>query len=157
MKEGNSLAFVDTNILVYAFDRSEGKKHTLAAGLIGSLWQSRSGCISIQVLQEFYVAMTRPKGQGLSLQESQRIISSFAYWQIVSPKVNDILQAIEIQNKYKFPFWDSLIIQSALVCNCNKLYSEDLSHGQMIEGVKIVNPFLNERQNLNSNRNRSAK
>ena len=63
MREGSPFAFVDTNILVYAFDRSEGEKHVMAAELISSLWQSRSGCICIQVLQEFHVAIVRPKRQ----------------------------------------------------------------------------------------------
>jgi predicted nucleic acid-binding protein len=142
MKGERSLAFVDTNILVYAFDRLEVEKHAAAAELIKTLWQTKSGCLSTQVLQEFHAAVTRPKKQGLSLKESQEIISSFAYWPIYAPKPNDILQAIDIQSQYKLSFWDAMIVQSAAASQCELLYSEDLSHGQVIAGVCVVNPFL---------------
>lgn len=142
MKEGSPLFFVDTNILVYAFDRLEGEKHFKAVRLVESLWETRSGCLSIQVLQEFHSAVTRPRAKTFSLKESQEIIRSFAYWEVYSPKPNDILQAISIQEKNILSFWDALIIQTAISSGCQSLYTEDFSNGRIIDGVKIINPFL---------------
>ena len=141
MKENDPICFVDTNILVYAFDRLEGQKHELAARLLETLWKSRTGVLSTQVLQEFHVAITRQKKRGISLKQSQEIINSFSYWPIYTPRANDIVQAIDLQERYQLSFWDSLILQSAISSKCKKVYSEDLSHGQVIEGVQIVNPF----------------
>lgn len=142
MKEGSPLFFVDTNILVYAFDQLEGEKHFKAVRLVKSLWETRSGCLSIQVLQEFHSAVTRPRAKAFSLKESQEIIRSFAYWEVYSPKPNDILQAISIQEKNILSFWDALIIQTAISSGCQSLYTEDFSNGRIIDGVKIINPFL---------------
>lgn len=142
MKEGSPLFFVDTNILVYAFDQLEGEKHFKAVRLVESLWETRSGCLSIQVLQEFHSAVTRPRAKTFSLKESQEIIRSFAYWEVYSAKPNDILQAISIQEKNILSFWDALIIQTAISSGCQSLYTEDFSNGRIIDGVKIINPFL---------------
>ena len=142
MKGGKALFFVDTNILVYAFDLMEEKKHLKAVKLIESLWETKSGCISIQVLQEFHSAVTRQRAKTFSIKESQEIIRSFTYWEVFSPKPDDILQAISIQEKHILSFWDAIIIQSAVASGCQFLYSEDFSHGRMIEGVTVINPFL---------------
>lgn len=144
MTDENILAFIDTNILVYAFDRKEGEKHTVAAELVESLWQSKTGRLSTQVLQEFHAVVTKSKGseRGLSLGESQEILRSFTYWPVYTIKPNDILQAIDLQGHFLLSFWDAMIVRTAEACNCRILYSEDLSNGQVIEGVRIVNPFL---------------
>ena len=137
-----ALCFVDTGILVAAFDRLERDKHETAARLLASLWQSRTGVVSTQVLEEFHTLILRSKGLGVSLKSSQEIIEAFSYWQVFTPKPNDLLQAISLQEKYLLSFYDALIIQSALVCRCGLIYSEQLMHGLKAEGTRIVNPFL---------------
>jgi len=142
MKESNPVCFLDTNILVYAFDALEGEKHTQAKHLIEKLWDTKTTWLSVQVLLEFHSAITRARSKSFSVKESQAVISTFQYWKIFSPRASDVVQAISIQEKYHLSIWDAMIIQSAHACGCKVIYSEDLNPGQEIEGIKIVNPFL---------------
>lgn len=137
----SSNQFVDTNILVYAHDTSAGMKHSRAKYLLQTLWKSRKGCISIQVLQEFYVNVTRKVAAPLSALETARIIQELTTWKIHTPEVNDILEAIDVQQRYHIAFWDAMIIWSAARLGCEVLWSEDLNPGQTYEGVRVKNPF----------------
>jgi predicted nucleic acid-binding protein len=141
MSEIKQLEFVDTNILVYAYDRSAGKKHLLASNLIQKLWQSRQGCLSIQVLQEFYVTVTRKVAQPLTPQEASEIIRNLSVWQVYSPQAEDILDAISLQDRYGISFWDSMIVVSAIAMNCQILWTEDLNSGQLYDQLLVQNPF----------------
>lgn len=135
------LVFVDTNILVYSYDRSAGDKHTAAVQIMEHLWGNKSGCMSIQVLQEFIVNTTRKIAYPLDTKIVKEIISDLAYWRVHIPDVTDLLQAIDIQQAYQVSFWDAMILQSAARLGCSQLLSEDLSDGQIIGAVKVINPF----------------
>ena len=134
--------FVDTNILVYAHDVSAGIKHSTAKSLILELWKSKSGCLSIQVMQEFYVSVTQKVPHPMDYIAAIGIIRDLSYWKVHEPKVDDVLYAVDIQQRYHISFWDAMILQSALQLECSMIWSEDLNPGQVYESVKLMNPFL---------------
>jgi len=140
--ETTALQFVDTNVLIYAHDRSAGRKHEVARILVGKLWDARVGCLSIQVLQEFYVTVTQKITQPLQRDEAVVIIQDLQFWTTHSPKTADILDAIALQQTYRLSFWDAMVIQSAMNLHCSQILSEDLNHGQRFGEVQVVNPFL---------------
>ncbi len=134
--------FVDTNILVYAHDRHTERKRAKAAERILTLWKERCGVLSTQVLQEFFVNVTRKSSSPLSTGAAKRVIQNYLAWQVV---VNDgpaILEAIDLQGRFRLSFWDALIVQSALSAGCSTILSEDLNPGQRYESLRVVNPFL---------------
>jgi predicted nucleic acid-binding protein len=133
--------FLDTNILVYAFDRSAGMKHVVAAQLVKDRWEDEAGCLSIQVLQEFVVTVTQKIANPLTHQAVQQIVSDLGQWQVHSPGVNDLLQALDLQDRYPLSFWDAMIVQSALRMKCKQLLSEDLNAAQFYGSVQVINPF----------------
>lgn len=133
--------FLDTNILVYAYDRSAGQKHNQAGQLVKACWENENGCLSIQVLQEFYVTVTRKIASPLDLQTARQIVADLAQWRLHTPKANDLLQAIDLQSNYQLSFWDAQVVQSAASLGCKQLISEDLNHGQAYGEVQVINPF----------------
>ena len=138
----DNLHFIDTNILIYAYDTSTGEKHQEASKLLQELWKNENGCISIQVLQEFYVNATRKAPQALEPLQAASIIRDLSNWKVHRPDTEDVLAAISIQQQYQISFWDALIVRSAQESNCKILWSEDLSNGQDYGGVKVINPLL---------------
>ncbi len=136
------LQFVDTNILIYAHDRSAGLKHDRAIALLKDLWEARAGGLSIQVFQEFYVNVTHKVAHPLSPEETAQIIADLSTWQIHRPDTNDILEAIRLQTRLQFSFWDAMILTSARRLGCETVWSEDLNAGQAYEGVVVQNPFV---------------
>ena len=145
MNGNRELVFVDTNIVVYAHDISAGVKHDRARELIQTLWDTGIGCLSIQVLQEFFVTTTRKVAHPIETEDAARVIKDLATWNLHQPNANDVLGAIELQGHHQISFWDAMILWSASQMGCSKLYSEDLSSGQIYEGVSVVNPFIHER------------
>lgn len=135
------MQFVDTNVLIYAHDTSAGEKHRKAQDLIKDLWRSRSGCLSIQVLQEFYVNVTRKVARPLPASVAVQIMTDLSTWQVHSPTAGDVLTAIRLQERYQVNFWDAMVITSALALGCTTLWSEDLSAGQTYDRVTVANPF----------------
>lgn len=133
--------FLDTNIIVYAYDKSAGKKHKVASDIIVELWNSGQGIISTQVLQEFFVIVAGKLPKPLKTNVAREIINDFLRWEVVVNDGMSILSAVDIQLEYKYSFWDSMIIDAAIKSGANILYSEDLSDGQVIKGVTIKNPF----------------
>jgi predicted nucleic acid-binding protein len=133
--------FVDTNILVYAYDRSAGQKQRLAAQLMEGCWQNENGCLSLQVLQEFFVTVTRKIAAPLDHHSARQIVADLAHWRTHAPQASDLLQAIDLQQSYQLAFWDAMIVQSATSLGCKRLLSEDLNHGQVCGAVEVVNPF----------------
>jgi predicted nucleic acid-binding protein len=133
--------FLDTNILFYAYDRSAGQKHNLAVQLVEGCWENENGCISIQVLQEFFVTVTRKLSKPLDLLTARQIVADLAQWRVHSPEVNDLLQALDFQERYQLSFWDAMIVQSAAHLGCKQLLSEDLNHSQVYGNVQVINPF----------------
>lgn len=134
--------FIDTNILVYAHDMDAGKKHEMAAQVVSEFWESRTGALSTQVLQEFYVTLTRKIPVPLDKARARRLIKSYSVWDVVMNDVPIMARASEIEEAYKISFWDALIISAAFSGNASTVLTEDLNHGQVIEGISIKNPFL---------------
>ena len=133
---------MDTNILLYAFDTSAGEKRMRALELFGEVWRAGNGCVSVQVLQEFYVNATRKLKNPLTLETARRIIVSLSRWEVHAPDAEDVLAAIDLQRSAQLSFWDAMVVSSAGKLGCSVLYSEDLNAGQAIAGVTVVNPFL---------------
>jgi predicted nucleic acid-binding protein len=133
--------FVDTNILVYAHDRSAGTKHELARQLLERLWEERSAVISTQVLQELYVNLRRQAAKPLSRARAAAIIEDYLSWEVVINDGKSILEALEIERAHRLSFWDALIVQAAIASRAEVLYSEDLNDGQRIAGVRVRNPL----------------
>jgi predicted nucleic acid-binding protein len=136
--------FVDTNILVYAHDTESRDKHAVARDVLRELWHEGAGIISPQVLQEFYVTVTRKIAIPLPKQDARLVVDTYAPWcTLVSS--TEILLAFRIEEQASLSFWDSLIVASASSAGATKLLSEDLNAGQTIAGVTIENPFLTRR------------
>ncbi len=133
--------FLDTNILVYGYDHSAGHKHSLAVQLMEGCWENENGCISLQVLQEFFVTVTRKITTPMDHQTARQIVSDLAQWRLQTPEVGDLLQAIDFQQSYQLSFWDAMVVQSAARLGCRVLLTEDLSDGQSYGDVKVINPF----------------
>lgn len=134
--------FVDTNILVYAHDAGAKNRHETARELIGELWESNLGVISTQVMQELYVNIVKKTARPLKPKQAQRIISDYLRWDVVVNTGESIVQAFDIESRYRISFWDALVVQAANSAGAEILYSEDLNHGQNYDGVQVINPFV---------------
>jgi predicted nucleic acid-binding protein len=136
------LAFVDTNILLYAHDHQAGEKQVIAAKLLASLWEDRRGTLSPQVLQEFLVNAIRKLEHPLALAQARDIVRAYGAWVARDTSVDDILRATELMELTGYSFWDSLILASAESSGAEWLYSEDMQHGHKVVGLEICNPFM---------------
>lgn len=134
-------SFVDTNILIYAEDKDEKEKHPIASELLIKLWQEREGVVSVQVLQEFYVNVTRKLKKQLSSAKALEIVEEYLTWTVVENTGKMLTAAIELQQRHQLSFWDAMVVQAALEAGCDKLYTEDLTDGQRFGSLEIVNPF----------------
>lgn len=133
--------FVDTNILVYYRDSSEPEKQPIAKNWIKSIWEKKLGRLSFQVLNEYYVTVTRKLNPGLDQQSARLDIVNLMAWDPVAVDKSLVENGWIIQDQYAFSWWDSLIIAAAQKANCSILLSEDLQHQQQIESLTIINPF----------------
>jgi predicted nucleic acid-binding protein len=133
--------FVDTNILVYAYDISAGEKHARAAAIIRDLWKSGRGIISTQVLQEFFVTVTKKIAKPLDSSAAKQILKDYLAWKTIVVNGGLILEAVDILIEHRYSFWDSVIIVSAIEGGAGILLSEDLSDRQKIKTLAIKNPF----------------
>jgi predicted nucleic acid-binding protein len=134
--------FVDTNILIYAHDRTTGVKHDRARVLIEKLWTSGQGVLSTQVLQELCVNLRRKVARPLGLDEIRRLVNDYMSWEVVVNSAEAVIQALEIEMRYKTSFWDALILQAAEQSGAAILYSEDLAPKQSYGTVRVVNPLV---------------
>jgi predicted nucleic acid-binding protein len=132
--------FFDTNVLVYSDDPRDPIKHRKALDIIKNHLSQRSGVVSLQVLQEYFVNATGKLK--LDAELAKRRVEVFAKFQVAEPTVADVLSAIDLHRLRGLSFWDSLILHCAKQSGCRVLLSEDLQHGQVIDGVRIINPFL---------------
>jgi len=139
--------FVDTNILIYAHDKDAGQKYDICASVLRSLWQQRTGVISTQVLQEFYVNVTRKIANPLSKPKAREIIESYLAWHVELNDIVTMLAASELEERYQLSFWDALIVAAATNAKADKIITEDMNHGKIIEGIRIENPFSADAQN----------
>jgi predicted nucleic acid-binding protein len=133
--------FVDTNILIYAHDVDQGQKHLTARDILIELMQDRSGVLSPQVLQEFYVNVTRKIAKPLSKRAAREIVADYSVW-CIDTTAAEVAEAFRIEDAAKVSFWDALILASAVKAGAEVLLSEDLSSGQKMAGVRIQNPFV---------------
>lgn len=135
-----SKTFIDTNIIIYSLDQADPVKQAQARDLLKSLQESRSGVLSTQVFQEFFVVATSKLGVEPLL--AKKIISSLANFETVTIDLPLIKRAIDISFADNISFWDALIVSAAVAAQCKAIWTEDLNHGQLISGVKVENPFL---------------
>ena len=138
----NDRCFVDTNILVYAHERSAGVKQERARILIEQLWNSGNGVLSTQVLQELCINLRRKAGNPLPMDEVRQLIREYSTWEVVTNTAESVLGALEIETRYKTSFWDALILHAAEDAGVSILYSEDLATGQRYGAIRVVNPFI---------------
>ena len=134
--------FVDTNILVYAHDRSAGTKHDRARRLVEQLWNSANGVLSTQVLQELCINLRRKAARPLAYSEIRHLIQDYLKWEVIVNSPESAIHALEIEERYKISFWDALVIQAAEMAGAAVLYSEDMASGQKYGLVRVVNPLL---------------
>jgi len=132
-------SFFDTNILIYADDRRSPAKQRRAIELWEEHRRAKTGVVSLQVLQEYFVTVTRKLGIDSGI--ARRKVELLAEFDVASPEVADILAAIDLHRLHQLSFWDALIVRSAVQTGCRTLYSEDWQHASEIDGVTIINPF----------------
>ena len=132
--------FVDTNILIYAHNLDAGTKHEIAKAVLHELWSERTGILSMQVLQEFYVNVTRKIPTPLPKNSARLVVDSYGIGCIETTPA-EISAAFRIEDESRIGFWDALIVSSALKGGATRILSEDLSAGQRIAGIVIDNPF----------------
>jgi predicted nucleic acid-binding protein len=132
--------FVDTNVLVYAHDVDDRQKHDRARSALRELWNDGTGVVSPQVLQEFYVNVTRKISKPLARDAARLVVGTYAIW-CIDVGSSDVAAAFRIEDEAKIGFWDALIVASAVKAGATRLLSEDLNPGQTIAGVLIENPF----------------
>jgi len=136
--------FVDTNILLYAHDRSAGFKHQRAQAVIEQLWESGHGVLSTQVLQELCINLRRKPAQPLPAEEIRPLIEDYCTWEVVLNTPSAVIQALNIELRYKISYWDALIVHAAEQAGADILYSEGLTAGQTYGSVMVVNPLLHK-------------
>lgn len=137
----NDKTFVDSNVLIYAHDVDARAKHDTARNLLRELWAARKGVLSTQVLQEFYVNVTRKIPHPISKASARLVVNSYTPW-CVDTTTADIDSAFKIEDAAKIGFWDALIVASALKSGAVRILSEDLNSGQEIGNIRIENPFV---------------
>lgn len=135
----NVRSFVDTNVLAYTDDQDSPDKQQAALALIESGLRTRNAVISTQILQEYFVAATRKLG--VSPVIARRKVELFACFELVQVRLDMIVAAIDLHRLHGFSFWDALVVRAAIESGCLRLLSEDMQHGQRIDGVEIVDPF----------------
>jgi predicted nucleic acid-binding protein len=136
----NGRSFFDTNVLVYTDDQDAPEKRDRATALYEECHGSRQAVVSTQVLQEYFVTVTRKLGVAAEI--ARRKTELFGRMQLVRPDLQDLLGAVDLHRLHGFSFWDALIVRAALVSACRRLYTEDLQHGRKIDGLEVVNPFV---------------
>lgn len=133
--------FVDSNILIYAHDRSAGAKRERAREILDQLWELRAGHLSVQVLQEFFVNTTAKLGKPLAVADAREVVADLSHWHVHRPGPTDVLAAIDLGGRTGLSLWDAMIVQSAASQGCATLLSEDFNAGQDYEGATAVDPF----------------
>lgn len=142
MQNGSSAFFLDTNVLVYAYDPAEASKRTRAITILDRLGNQRRGAISAQVLGEFFVTVTRKITPPLTLEEAeQSIINYMRSWTVYDLTKHVVAEAVRGVRQHQLPYWDSLIWATAKRHGVPNVLSEDFSDGRLIEDVRFLNPF----------------
>lgn len=134
--------FVDTNVLVYARDASEPDKQKQVEAWMRYLWTTRTGKLSFQVLQEFYITVTEKLEPGMSAARAQEDVQSLFAWKPIPVDQVVMEGAWHIQSRFKISWWDSLIVSAALQAGCRYVLTEDLQEGQNFGELRVINPFV---------------
>ena len=134
--------FLDTNILVYAYDRHDPTKQMKAQSLVIDAIQMENTVISAQVLSEFFITVTRRIQHLLSVDEARQLIEFFSILPVVDIDLNMVKRAIDTHKRFKINYWDALIVGAAERARCNKIISEDLNPGQEYYDMVVENPFI---------------
>lgn len=137
-----ALRFVDTNVLIYAHDRDAGVKHDKAKRILTDLWNQKNGCLSVQVLQEFFVNVTKKIPQPLPTAVAREVIRTYLPWVKTVADGEMVIRASEIADAWQTSFWDGMIIAAAERSGASELLTEDLQSGQHIAGLILTNPFV---------------
>ena len=138
----NAESFIDTNVFIYQLERLDTRKAAIADGVIEHGIDTQTACISFQVVQECINTAVRKAEVPLTEDEMRRyMLDVLVLLYRVQPSVRLYQRSLEIRFRYCFSFYDSLVVAAAVEAGCNTLYSEDLTHGQEIEGVTVVDPF----------------
>jgi predicted nucleic acid-binding protein len=134
--------FIDSNVFVYLFDESNAVKRQAAEELVRAGLENSTATISFQVVQEFLNVITRKLPTPATLEEARRLLDTVLVplWTVM-PTEALYHRALDVHVRYQFRFYDALIVAAALTAGCTRLYSEDLQHGQRIEGLTVENPF----------------
>ena len=140
--------FVDTNVLVYARDASEPEKQTRAADWMATLWERRAGRLSYQVLQEFYITVTMKLSPGLDKELARRDVRALRAWQPITANYRVLEGAWLLQDRFRFPWWDALIMAAAQLSECRYLLTEDFQEGFDLGNLKVIHPFHQRPDNL---------
>jgi predicted nucleic acid-binding protein len=136
----NARSFFDTNVLVYADDQASPAKQRRAIELVAEHRRSGTGVVSMQVLQEYFVTVTRKLNVDARI--ARRKVELLSEFDVAAPDVNDILAAIDLHRLHSISFWDALIVRSAKQSGCRVLLSEDMQEQREVDGVRIINPFV---------------
>jgi predicted nucleic acid-binding protein len=132
-------SFFDTNVLVYSDDKAAPAKQSRALALLAEHRRAGTGVVSMQVLQEYFVTVTRKLRVDAAI--GRRKVELLAEFDVAAPELADILAAIDLHRLHSFSFWDALVVRTAKQSGCPILFSEDMQDGREIDGVRIVNPF----------------
>ena len=144
-----SVEFCDTNVIVYAYDRSAGTKHARARELMDRLWKDRVGALSVQILQEAYVTLTRKLYPPYSRVEARQVIADLGTWRaVIEPTRQDVLDAIDSGGRWGISYWDAMVLTAAQRAGAALIWSEDLNADQSYDGVIVRNPFTLPHQSL---------
>lgn len=133
--------FIDTNVLVYAYDSSDAVRQPLAQAVLEQLWADGTGVLSTQILQEFYSVATRKLTPALSRTDAREIVELYSAWPVVLIEPSLIVTASQLEEQHQLSFWDALVIEAARVAGARLLLTEDMQNGRVIEGIRIENPF----------------
>jgi predicted nucleic acid-binding protein len=136
--------FVDTNILVYALDAGAGEKQRQAAAWTESVWRGGRGRVSTQVLHEFYVTVTQKLRPGLDRSAARVEVRGLMSWRPVQLDEVMLESAWDVQDRFQLSFRDALIVAAARAAGCGYLLTEDLQDGQVLDDLRVVNPFLHQ-------------
>jgi predicted nucleic acid-binding protein len=133
--------FLDTNILVYAHDSSAGMKRQRAAELVTRLGREQRAIVSVQVLMEFVATVTRKIPKPVSLATAAEIVDDLATWEVYRPDARAVAESARLADRYRISPWDAMIVYAAIAMEASVLWTEDLSHNQVFDGVTVKNPF----------------
>jgi predicted nucleic acid-binding protein len=133
-------SFFDTNVLAYTDDHDSPTKQSRALALFEEARRTGAGVVSTQVMQEYFVTVTRKLG--VPVEVARRKVELFARLGLVVIDLADVLAAIALHRLHQIAFWDALVVRAAQRANCSVLYTEDMQHGRRIDGLSILNPFL---------------